>query len=283
MSAHTPRVLLLGASGPLGGHLLERLPRSFPTVAALGRGGLAGADDRVQWLPMHVDAANPKMIGSLLDAACADVIVNAIAASPRSDPASMAQVNAQFPRALADAATGRGSRVLQISTDGVFSGARGDYSEDDCPDPVDEYGRSKLEGELAGSHLTIRTSFFGRSRRGTGLVDWLIAQRGQTVDGFVDYRFTGMAASLLADLIASAIEQALAGVYHVGGDPLTKYDLLCAASQRLKLDINVRPVSRGAVDRTLDARKFFDAVGRRPPTVAESVEALTPCGVLSRS
>lgn len=283
MSAQAPRVLVLGASGLLGGHLLERLPRSFSTVAVSGRSGVTGTDERVQWIPVRIDTADPAAIGSLLEAAGADVVVNATGASPRSGAAVLAQVHARFPRVLADAAAARGSRVVQISTDGVFSGARGDYAEDDRPDPVDEYGRSKLDGELAAPHLTIRTSFFGRSPRGTGLVEWLVAQRGQAVDGFVDYRFTGIAASLLADLVASAIAAGLDGVYHVGGDPVTKYDLLCAASQRLQLNIAVRPVSRGAVDRTLNARKFFEAVGRRPPTVAESIEALTPCGVLSRS
>ena len=283
MSAPAPRVLLLGASGLLGGHLLERLPLSFSTVAVSGRSSMTGTDERVQWMPMRIDAADPATIGSLLDAAGADVVVNATGASPRSEAAALAHVNARFPRALADAAAARGSRVVQISTDGVFSGARGHYAEDDRPDPIDEYGRSKLDGELAAPHLTIRTSFYGRSPRGTGLVEWLIAQRGHAVDGFVDYRFTGIAASLLADLVASAIAAALDGVYHVGGDPVTKYDLLCGASQRLHVNVAVRPVSRGAVDRTLNTQKFFDAVGRRPPTVAESIQALTPCGILSRS
>jgi len=283
MSAQAPRVLLLGATGLLGGHLLARLPRSCQTVAVSGRNGVTSADRGVEWLSMRMDAAAPAALDSLLDMAGADVIVNATGASPRSEESTLDQVNARFPRALAAAAATRGSRIVQISTDGVFSGARGNYAEDDRPDPADAYGRSKLDGELAAPHLTIRTSFFGRSPRGTGLVEWLVGQRGQAVDGFADYRFTGIAASLLADLIASAIERALVGVYHVGGDPVTKYDLLRAVSQRLDLGVTVRPVSRGAVDRTLDSHTFFETAGRRRPTVAESIEALTPCGALSRS
>lgn len=279
----SPRVLLLGASGLLGGHLLRRIPESFATVAASGRRGGAGADPRVQWLPAPFDAADLAAIDPLLDAAAADVVINATGAAPRSPAAELAQVNARFPRALAAAAAARGSRVVQISTDGVFSGNRGEYSEADRPDPIDDYGRSKLDGELAAPHLTIRTSFYGRTPRGSGLVEWLASQRGGVVDGFADYRFSGLAAAMLADFVALAIDRALDGVYHVGGDPVTKFDLLAAVSRRLDLNVTVRPVIAGAVDRTLDTTRFFAAIGRPRPAVADSIEALAPCGVLSRS
>jgi dTDP-4-dehydrorhamnose reductase len=276
------RVLLLGASGLLGGHLLRRLPQSFVTVAASGRSG-AGAVAGAQRLPSPFDAADLTAIDRLLDEAAADVVINATGAAPRSPAEVLAQVNARFPQALADAAAVRGARVIQISTDGVFSGNRGLYAEADRPDPIDDYGQSKLDGELAAPHLTIRTSFYGRSPRGSGLVEWLVSQRGGVVDGFVDYRFTGLAAATLADLVALAIDRTLSGVYHVGGEALTKFDLLCAVSRRLDLNVTVRPVSRGAVDRTLDSARFFAAIGRTRPSVADSIEALTPCGALSRS
>jgi dTDP-4-dehydrorhamnose reductase len=186
-----------------------------------------------------------------------------------------------LPRVLAALAEARGARVVHVSTDGVFSGARGQYVETDVPDPVDAYGRSKLAGELATPHLTLRTSFFGRNRRGAGLIEWLLRQRGR-VPGYVDYRFSGIAAAILADLIARAIEMTLAGVYHVGGDPATKYELLRAAAARLQLDVEVVPATHGAVDRTLDSRAFFDAIGGRRPALADSLEALSPCGELSR-
>ncbi len=280
----SPRVLLLGASGLLGHQLLQSLPEAFSTVAVSGRGVASGTDSRVQWLSARMDAAEPASIDAILDAAGAGVIVNATGAAPRSDAATMTHVNTRFPRALAVAAAARGARVVQISTDGVFSGLRGGYGESDAPDPVDDYGRSKLGGELEGPHLTIRTSFFGRSPRGTGLIEWLASQRGQTVDGFTDYRFSGIAASLLAGLIASAIGRALSGLYHVGGDPVTKYELLRAASRVLDLDVTVRPSSGGvAVDRTLDSHRFFEAVDHSRPTVTESLKALTSCGALLRS
>lgn len=283
MNDKARRVLVLGASGLLGDHLLRRLPHTFSTIAPLGRGDRIGIDASVTWIPMRLDAADHQAIGPLLDTADASVIVNAIGAPRQSDAVTLATVNARFPHALAAAAAARGSRVVQISTDAVFSGSRGGYAERDQPDPSDDYGRSKLDGELAAPHLTIRTSFFGRSPRGTGLMEWFVAKRGGAVDGFTDYRFTGLAAPLAADFIALAVDAALDGVFHVGGEAMTKYELLCAVSRRLELDIAVRPASREAVDRTLDTRRFFDAIGRRRPTFTESIEALASCGVLSQS
>jgi hypothetical protein len=75
-------------------------------------------------------------------------------------------------------------------------------------------------------------------------------------------------------------------VYHVGGDPISKYDLLKATAARLALDVNIVPVMRRRVDRTLDASRFFEAIGRRRPTLADSLAMLGPCGkcgALSRS
>ena len=283
MTASAPRVLLIGASGLLGGHLADRLPRSFATTAALGRAGGAGSDDRVHWLGDGIDAADPATIGRALAAADPAVIVNAVGAGAQVDADAMTRVNTWFPRELARQADARGARVVHISTDAVFSGQRGAYAEADPPDPIDHYGRSKQDGELAAPHLTIRTSFFGRTPRRTGLIEWLVSKRGQAVDGFADYRFSGMAAPLLADLIVAAIDARLEGVYHVGGDPLTKYQLLCAAADHMGLNVSVRPVSRRPTDRTLDAGRFFSAAGRQRPTVADSIQALTICGLLSRS
>jgi len=260
------RVLLLGATGFLGSHLLDRLPASFEVVTPAAR----------------FDAARPDSLAPLLDLARADVIVNAVGAKPPAAETLMDAVNGAFPHALASLAAVRGARVVHISTDGVFSGRRGHYREDDAPDPADAYGRSKVAGEIAAPHLTLRTTFFGRNPRGTGLIDWLASARG-AVDGFADYRFSGVAAPLLADLVAVAIARRLDGIYHVGGEAVSKADLLEAAAARLALDVKVNRTMPGAVDRTLDSSRFFAATGRTQPTVADSINALVTCRVLSRS
>lgn len=271
--------LLLGATGLLGGALADRLPKTLTTCAARPRSGEAPQHDRVRWLRTGLDATNERSLDEALDEAQADVIVNAVGvtgAAAMQDTALLDSVNARFPHRLAARAAARGTRVIHISTDGVFSGARGGYDETDHPDPTDAYGRSKLAGEIGAPHLTIRTSFFGRTVRRTGVIEWLLAQRGR-VDGFADYRFTGIAVSILADLIAVAavVRPPLEGVYHVGGEAMSKYDLLRAVADRLRLQVQVAPVSRGpAIDRTLNASRFFAATGCPRPTLSDSLAAL---------
>lgn len=275
------RVLVLGATGLLGAHLIRRFPGSFVTIAAPGRHGAIPSDPRVEWLPAGVDAADLRSVRAALEAARPDIVVNAIVAKPPSEPSILRQVNAAFPHALADLAESRGSRVVQVGTDGVFSGNRGDHAEDSAPNPADAYGETKLAGELAAPHTTLRTSFFGYSSRGAGLVAWLVNQRGSAVDGFVDYAFTGVAAPVLADLVAAAIDGSLTGLYHVGGERVTKYALMCRIAERLRLDVVVRPATAVPTDRSLNSRKFFAAIERTPPTLADSLGALASCGAPS--
>lgn len=266
MTVSSTRVLILGGSGLLGSHLAARFPASFHTMLPASR----------------VDASAPDTTRAAIEATRPDVVVNAIGAKPSADAATLARVNGQFPIELAAACERLGARVVQISSDAVFSGRRGGYAETDLPDPLDDYGRSKLAGELPAPHLTLRTSFFGRTERGTGLIEWLASRPSPVVDGIADYRFTGIAVALMADLVAEAIARGLAGVYHVGGDPMSKCELLTAAAARLQLGLVVRPVARGPIDRTLDTSRFFAAVGRSRPTLADSIEALAPSGALSR-
>ena len=264
------RVLLLGASGHLGSHLADRLADGFSVAVA-----------------PRVDVEDVRALEGLLDDGAPEVIVNAIGAAPTAAHRVLDAVNAEFPRRLAALAVARRARVVHISTDGVFSGRRGEYAERDAPDPADAYGRSKLAGELAAPHLTIRTTFFGRNHRGTGLVEWIAASRASRIDGFADYRFSGIAAALAADLVVAAIEARLEGVYHVGGEPISKYELVRSIAALLRPDLAVVPVERGAVDRTLESSRFFSAVGRVRPALADSLQNLgvgaDPCACPERS
>ena len=251
------RVLLLGATGHLGGHLADRIANAFSIVAA-----------------PRVDVGDVRALDRVLDDAAPEVIVNAIGAGPTAGRRVLDAVNAEFPRRLAALAAARGARVAHVGTDAVFSGARGNYCEADAPDPIDDYGRSKLAGELAAPHLTIRTTFFGRNHRGAGLVEWIAATRDSRIEGFTNYRFSGIASALAADFVIAAIEARLEGVYHVGGEPISKYELVRSIAALLRPDLEVVPVERGAVDRTLDSSRFFSAIGRVRPSLADSLQNL---------
>jgi dTDP-4-dehydrorhamnose reductase len=266
------KVLLLGATGMLGRALARHLPARFATSAPSPRGGGLLAMPDVRQLTASIEATDPASIDAVLDEAAADVVINCIAVTPASslhgDAAAMEAVNSVFPHQLAARVRARNGRLIHISTDGVFSGKRGGYRETDVPDPTDRYGVSKLAGEVSGPGcLTIRTSFFGRHPDGRGLLEWLIAHDGDSVDGYSDYVFSGVAAPVLAGVIADLVEQPLAGTLHVGGRPISKYELLARAADALRLNVRVRPVECGRVDRSLDSSRLNHVLARPLPSL----------------
>jgi dTDP-4-dehydrorhamnose reductase len=115
-----------------------------------------------------------------------------------------------------------------------------------------------------------------------GLLEWFVSHRGETVPGFTRARFSGLTTSELSRVIADVVQRFpdLRGVWHVAGDPISKYDLLALVNDALDLGSTLRPDDSFFCDRTLDASRFNDATGYRPPTwqamVAELAADPTP-------
>ncbi len=276
------RVLLLGATGLLGSHLAAVLPTRFETYAPRPRVPVVGYEPAgIHWLSSFFDATHFETLNGLLEEANPDFIVNCVAITSTSPLANNEianiTVNSLFPYQLVSLSRGRNTRLIHISTDGVFSGRKGNYTEADTPDPPDLYGRSKLLGEVTGENcLTIRTSFFGLSPRRLGLVNWLLQQQGRAIKGYTRSVFNGISAMTLARLIADVIGQKipLTGLYHVGGYTISKYDLLVMLARTLEVDVTVEPVDVPVLDRSLDSSRFWEAVQLPVPTLQDMVDEL---------
>ena len=150
------RILILGASGMLGHELLSSLSCRHDVTGAMRR-PLEGE---------AVDAQRFETVERALSKTRPEAVVNAIGVVKQNIEAVQEEyaynINAEFPHKLAAFCGRAGIRVLQISTDCVFSGDRGMYRETDQPDATDLYGKSKLAGELAGNGcITLRTSMIG--------------------------------------------------------------------------------------------------------------------------
>ena len=248
------RVLLLGATGTLGSAIAPILSERHVvvTTASLSDGSGVAIDSSFDAL------ASPNLEG-WLGAAKVSAVVNCIAALARPnrevDTVTSVGINAWFPHRLAAAAAQTGLRVVQISTDGVFSGRRGGYSESDVPDPIDRYGREKLVGELDGPGcLTLRTTFFGSTSTGRGLVEWLLARSAAgdaRIDGYARYVFSGLSTRALGEAILDtlALPSTVHGVFHVGGPAVSKHELLTQLVGALELDLLVDPLDDPQVDR----------------------------------
>jgi dTDP-4-dehydrorhamnose reductase len=165
-----------------------------------------------------------------------------------------------------------------MSTDCVFTGRKGKYTEDDVPDAEDLYGRSKLLGELnRPGCMTIRTSIFGRDfLKSSALLEWFLSQRGGKVKGYRNAIYTGFPTQVLARIMGDLIERHshLEGLYQVASAPISKLDLLIKIRNALKLDIVIEPFDDPPCDRSLSAARFVSATGYRIPTWDEMIDEL---------
>lgn len=165
------------------------------------------------------------------------VVVNCAAVSSHeaceADPALARVVNANTAGALAVAAGEVGARFVQISTDAVFPGTKGNYAEGDTPEPFSTYGETKLLGEQAvlaanPSSLIVRTNFFGWSPSGTrSILEFFVGRlrAGEPSLGYSDFTVTSLYVGHLVDTIRALVNLSVYGVVHVASsDALTKLD-----------------------------------------------------------
>jgi dTDP-4-dehydrorhamnose reductase len=270
-SSEKPRVLVLGATGMLGHKLVQQLSLHGLWVAATIRSAVTsnrpaaqmslGRADRIF---EGVDVAEDDKLAHVLQAAEPDVVVNAVGIVKQIDAAKDAiacvTTNALLPHRIAALCRKRQIRLIHFSTDCVFSGRSGPYSEDAFPDPVDLYGRSKLLGEPTGVRcLTLRTSIVGRELRGrAGLIEWFMSQKGGHATGYGKALYSGLTTITIANLTARLIVEHhdLDGIWHVASAPISKHDLLALVDRHYRLGVTLDRDDGFAIDRRLDGTRF---------------------------
>ncbi len=199
-----------------------------------------------------------------------DVVVNCVAVGRPvpADPMRQIAVHAVLPHRLSYLCRRAGARLVQIGSDGVFSGSRDSYTEDDLPDADDVYGTSKFLGEVDAPHaITLRTSIIGHELQSrTGLLEWFLSQQGEC-RCYTRAIFSGFPTIVLADLIRDVVipRPDLHGIYHVATRPISKFDLLRLVAERYGKEIKLVADDRPAPNRSLVAERFERATGFRAP------------------
>lgn len=273
------RVLVLGASGMLGGQLMRQFPAQVETWGTV-RNSSPHPPER---LLGGVDASCLESLQRALDRVQPQVVINAIGLIKQLQGrrADLIYLNALFPHLLLDMCQARQVRLIHVSTDCVFSGRLGNYQEGDPADPVDDYGRSKLLGELEGAGaLTLRTSIIGRDRpQGLGLIEWFHRQRGGSVRGFRKALYSGLITAELGRLLLRLILEfpGLEGLWHVASRPINKFELLRRYNELAGLGIDVVPCDDFVCDRSLDGRRFQAETGYQPPSWEAMLAELARC------
>lgn len=273
------KILILGGQGMLGHKAFQILSRQFETYVTFREA--VGAwrqfpmyQTKLDYTITGVDALQFDTVIAAFAQCQPDIVINCIGIIKQLDVAKNSilslEVNALFPHRLALLCQTTGARLIQISTDCVFSGNKGNYIEQDNPDPVDLYGRSKLLGEVTEfPALTLRTSIIGRDYvKNLSLVEWFWANKGRKVKGYTNAIYSGLTTQALVEIIVNIIidQPELHGLYHVASKPISKYELLKQIGDTAKLNIEVEPDDTFCCDRSLNADRFWQTIGISAPS-----------------
>jgi dTDP-4-dehydrorhamnose reductase len=191
-----------------------------------------------------------------------DVVVNCAGITKqkiyRFSGEEVIKVNAIFPRNLSLFCKTEGIRCIHISSESIFSGDRGSYTEDDISDAVDLYGMTKSAGE-GPNCMILRTSIIGEEREEShSLVEWAKKQQGQRVEGVVNHFWNGVTNLYLAEIIEKILENDAyeEGVFNIHSpNTVSKMELLEIINEAFELHLRIKPLEAVQYcDRTLSSK-----------------------------
>lgn len=271
------RILILGGDGMLGHQLLKSWQQHHEVRVTL-RGeqsrynqfGLFNPDNSYY----GIDVRKFSDLEAVVHTFRPEAIINAVGIVKQRAEADDAilslEINSLLPHRLSRLCTETGARLVHLSTDCVFSGNKGMYTEDDLEDARDIYGRSKLMGEVHDAHaVTIRTSIIGLElSRNKSLIEWYLVQKGR-ISGFTRAIYSGFTTLEMARIIEKVLLEytSISGLWHVASAPINKYELLKRLGELLgRDDIELLPDDEFFCERSLDASRFNSETGYQPPS-----------------
>lgn len=271
------RILILGGDGMLGHQLLKSWQSTHDVHVTLRKNLAAyeafGLFHKSNSSP-EIDVRDLAGIAAVMKAFQPEAVVNAVGIvkqrAESHDAIPSLEVNSLLPHRLSVLCGERGARLIHVSTDCVFSGSKGKYTEDDPADAYDLYGRSKLLGEVTDPHtITLRTSIIGSELfRKSGLIEWFLKQQG-TIKGFDKAIYSGFTTLEMARIMEKIllVHPKLSGLWHVASQPISKYELLQMVSAKLgRTNIEIERDTTFVCDRSLNGSRFNQATGYEPPS-----------------
>jgi dTDP-4-dehydrorhamnose reductase len=273
-------VLILGASGLLGNAVFRVLSENgdravFGTIRNPRYREFLSPELAQQLITVD-DLEGQAELAELFERTQPSVVINCISVAKPfpAEPMRLVSALAALPRRLQHRCRANRARLIQIGSDGVFSGKRGNYRETDLPDATDWYGVSKLLGEVEGPGcLTLRTSFVGHELDSTsGLLEWFLSQQ-DVCSGHRKSIFSGLTTVALAKVIRDVILpcRELEGILHLGSRPISKFELLRLFGKTYGRPTRVIPQDTPVLDRSLNCDWFARRTGYVAPDWPELV------------
>lgn len=252
------KFLILGCNGMAGHQISLYLQEQGHDVT-----GFALEKSRLLNKSIAGDATDFKTLKKIIQDGKYDTVINCIGILNQfaeNNHALATLLNSYLPHFVASVANEVGAQVIHMSTDCVFSGKRGQYTEDDLPDGATFYDRSKALGELNDDkNITLRNSIVGPdiNEKGIGLLNWFMHQNGE-INGFTKAMWTGQTTLQLAKTMEAAALERATGLYNtVPETSISKYDLLRLFNKYLRNGkISIHPVEGVNADKSLKRTRF---------------------------
>ncbi len=253
------KVVVLGALG-MAGHIMAEVLAKSDQYEVFGVARQNG-----QYVDTVLDVTDFKALEQYLKCVQPDYVINCVGAlvsQSKNDVPSAILLNSYLPNYLSQLGNTLDYKLIHISTDCVFSGKDGQYTETSYRDGDDNYARTKALGEVINEKdLTIRTSIIGPELKanGTGLLDWFFKQEG-TINGYTHAYWSGVTTLELAKATLAFLEQGTTGLYQLcPKEKISKFELLKLFAKVWEKEITVTPFDDYHVDKSLVCtRKDFD-------------------------
>ena len=253
------KIVVLGGNG-MAGHVMAELLSSKPWFTVYGVAREPGS-----FVAERLDVLDFEVLGKYLENVNPDYVVNCVGVLVKSSVENICNainINSYLPNLLSKWGNELDFRLIHISTDCVFSGREGGYSENSFRDGDDNYARTKALGEIVNDRdLTIRTSIIGPELKanGTGLLDWFLKQKTE-VKGYTQAYWSGVTTLELATATCELIKQEVTGLIHLCPDrKISKYELLKHIADIWGKNLAIHPYEGYTVDKSLVCtRNDFD-------------------------
>jgi dTDP-4-dehydrorhamnose reductase len=246
------KILILGSTGMLG-HQVTKYFLQFNEYEVID----IAYRKKLREETILLDVKKEDLLSEVIVDINPHIIINCIGllmVASNNDPMNAIYINSYFPHKLKNIAKNINAKVVHISTDCVFSGKKGHYTEYDITDGEDMYAKTKILGELIDdTNITIRTSLIGPELHDNSdnLFEWFMKQHG-TINGFKNAIWSGVTTFELAKGIKWAVENNINGLYHfTNNQSINKYDLLHLFKKHTEKEIEIIETHGKNIDKSL--------------------------------
>ena len=276
------RILILGGNGMIGHKMYQTISKIHKDAWVTLRKSLSNYSYSDIYNPEkvidNIDLINFQIILNQLNKINPDIVINACGITIRRGIETLKSnsiiLNSALPHFLNEWVTSNNKRLIHFSTDCVFTGAKGDYLDNDNKDAYDLYGSTKSMGEVIDSKyaITLRGSMIGSDLENkTELFEWFLKQKNKEIKGFNKVIYSGITTTKMAEIVLKLIDQYpnLSGVYNISSKPISKFELLTLWNNLFDINANIEIDNSYTSNKNLISDNFYRTISMEQPDWVE--------------